>query len=260
MKYLNVWKQLTNLAFSSTASNRIDAGTYLIGKMIRFGFFWLLIVSIFIHTNLFAGYDQYQILLFFLTFNVVDVGAQAFLRGIYLMREDVRKGNFDYLLTKPINTLFHTLSRLTDILDFLFLLPVLGLLVYVLIQLSATITFTGILWYIAFLGLSFTLVVSIHIMSASLTIWTMESENGIWFYRESMTLGRFPPEIFSYTVQMIFTFILPVIVMVAFPVKALLGTLSVPWILTGISIAILFAVISLQLWKKSLSHYSSASS
>ncbi len=260
MKYWKIWKQLTTLAFSSTASNRIDAGSYLIGKIIRFGFFWLLIVSIFLHTPLFAGYDKNEILLFFLTFNVVDVGAQALLRGIYLMRDDVRKGNFDYLLTKPVNTLFHTLSRLTDVLDALFLLPIAGLLVYVLIQLSHNVTFWGFIGYFAFLIVSFSLVVSIHILSASLTVWTMESENGIWFYRESMTLGRFPPEIFSYTIQMIFTFVLPVIVMVAFPVKALLGTLSGAWIATAVLIAVVFAVVSLSLWKKSLSHYSSASS
>lgn len=259
-KYWRVWKQLSNLAISSYLSNRIDSVSYFIGKLIRFGFFLLLIFSIFRFTNSLAGYSKYEIILFFLTFNFIDVFAQAFFRGIYLFKNDIRRGNFDYVISKPINPLFYSLTRLTDILDILFLIPIIILIIYTIAKLNILITLIIIVKYLFFLCLGLIIVLGIHILSASITIWTMESENFIWFYRESITIGRFPPEIFPPTLQFIFTFLMPIVIIVAFPTKALLNNLTLSWSIIAILYAFAFFIIALLLWQISLKHYSSASS
>ncbi|RLC36242.1 hypothetical protein DRH27_05520 [Candidatus Falkowbacteria bacterium] len=260
MKYLKVWKQLSACAIGSYLSNRIDITSYFIGKLVRFGFFILLIVSIFNFTDSLAGYGKYEVLLFFLTFNLVDVFPQAFFRGIYSFREDVRKGNFDFALIKPLNPLFYIMTKLTDILDIIFLIPIIFLIIYTVIKLEITLTLVNILLYLIFIIVGQLIILGIHIISACVTIWTLESENFIWFYRESMTIGRFPPEILSLTVQFIFTFLMPIIIVVAFPVKILLGTLAIRWVLFALLYSFVFFFFSILLWRTSLKRYSSASS
>ena len=260
MKYWKVWKQLTNCAVSSYLTSRIDSTAYFIGKLIRFGFFILLIFSIFRFTDNMAGYGKYEVLLFFLTFNLLDVASQSLLRGIYMFKNDVRRGNFDYVISKPVNSLFYSLTKLTDILDLIFLIPVIILLIFTVWKLPMAITFPNLALYLFLVFTGLLIILGIHIISASITIWTEESENFIWLYRDTMSIGRFPPEIFSAPVQIIFTFILPIIIIVGFPVKALLGILSWQWIVFAFFYAILFFTASLVFWRSSLKKYSSASS
>jgi ABC-2 type transport system permease protein len=259
-KYFLIWKQLSGLAIGTYLSNRIDSAAYLAGKLIRFGFFLLLITSLFRFTDRLGGYSKYEVILFFLTFNLIDVFSQALFRGIYLFRHDISRGNFDFVLSKPVNPLFYSLCRLTDILDLVFLLPIVGLIGYTMTRLQVPVGPSSLLLYGAFVFLSMIIVLGIHIISASITIWKIESENFIWLYRESMTIGRFPPDIYAPVVRAVFIFAMPIIVIVAFPVKAVLQELSGTWMLFALLYGAAFFACSLWLWEASLKKYSSASS
>ncbi len=258
-KYIKIWWKISGMSTGSYLSNRLDSAGYLIGKFVRFGFFLLFIIAIFDHVPRLAGYDKYEAILFFLTFNFMDVSAQVLMRGVYHLRNEVRTGNFDFILVKPINSLFMVLSRF-DILDAIFLLPtvILIILIYNLIGVAWSIPI--IFGYISLVIVGMLILFGIHIISACVTVWTTESENFIWVYRETMTIGRFPPEIFSGLVQFIFTYVMPIIVVVAFPVKALLGMLGLKHAVLSAVIAAVWLSGSLYLWRISLRRYSSASS
>ena len=260
VKYFRVWKRLTSLSAGSYLSNRIDSLSYLAGKLVRFGFFLLLILALFRHTGTVAGYTKYEVILFYLTFNLIDVLAQALFRGIYLFRFDILRGNFDFVLSKPVNALFYSLSRLTDLLDTIFLVPIVALIAYAMAHLPAPPSLSGVLLYAAFVGMGMLIVLGIHILSASITIWKRESENFIWLYRDAMTVGRFPPEIYAPAVQLLFIFVIPIITIIGFPVKVLLHALSGTWMLFMLIYTVLFFWCSLALWRKALRSYSSASS
>ncbi|MCL5965761.1 MAG: ABC-2 family transporter protein [Deltaproteobacteria bacterium] len=259
-RYLRIWKQLTRCAFLAYGSNAIDAATYFLGKLVRFGFFLLLIHSLFDHTDNLGGYDRHEAILFFLTFNLTDVLAQAFLRGIYQLQGDIRLGKFDYVISKPVDPLFYSLARLTDILDIIFLVPIVLLIVVTVYQLKAALTVAAVAVYLLLVLLGMAIVLSLHIVSGALTVWTMETENLIWLYRESMTIGRFPPEIYSDVIRFIYTYIMPVIIIIAFPVKGMLGRLAAGDILLAFAAAMIFLAGSVVLWRASLKRYSSASS
>ena len=259
-KYVRIWKQLTSLAVGSYLSNRIDSVAYFAGKAVRFGFFLLLIISIFSFTDNLAGYTKYEVILFFLTFNLIDVMSQALFRGIYAFRFDIQRGNFDFILSKPVNPLFYSLSRLTDILDIIFLAPILFLIVYVMGKLPLPPGPTQVLNYVVLVLAGMIMILGIHIISAGITIWKLESENFIWLYREAITIGRFPPEVYSVTIRSLFTFVIPVILAVAFPVKAVLRALDWKWTMFVLLYTFGFFGSSLIVWKASLKSYSSASS
>jgi ABC-2 type transport system permease protein len=259
-KYWRVWRQMVNNNFGVQTASRIDSFCYLIGKILRFAFFLILIFAFFNHTNNLAGYSVNEVLLFFMTFNLVDVVSQAFFRGIYHTQNLVRLGQFDYYLSTPINPLFRIASYAVDLLDFIFLIPIIFILIWAILNLGIPLTFIQIFLYFLLCFVGFLIAFSIHTIIAGIAVWTLESENLIWVYRDVLTFGRFPPEIFSKTVQIIFTFGLPIIVMIAFPTKVLLGILSWQWIGFSFFICFIFIFSSIKFWRFALKHYSSASS
>lgn len=258
-KYLKTWLQLSNCAISTYLASRLDYGSYFVGKLIRFGFMWLMIMAIFNYTNDLAGYSKYEILLFFLTFNLMDSLGQAFLRGVYHLSDKVKQGDFDYVLVRPVSPLFYSLTSLTDILDFIFLLPTAGLLYYVISHIALTQS-VHLGSYILFILIGLVVVVALHIIAAGVTVITSESEAIVWFYRESLNAVRLPSDIYPQTLQAIFTYIVPIIVIVVFPAKALLGLLSSTAMITALLIALVFLTASIIIWNRALKSYSSASS
>lgn len=260
VKYFRVWRQLAVMAAASYMSNRIEYSSYFLGKVLRFLLLLLMIVSIFNHAGNIAGYTKYQTIAFFLTAFLVDTIGQAFFRGVYLFRDDIRKGNFDFVVSKPINSLFYSLLRLPDFLDVIFLVPLSALIFYTFSQLGIFQNSLIIFLYLAFVFLSIIIIAAIHIISVSFAVWTMESESFIWIFRNAMFIGLFPPEIFSSSVQLIFTFAVPIIIIVAVPAKALLGLLTFEMAIIALAVAFVFFGGSLLLWRVALKHYSSASS
>src|ERR1700730_5847684 len=132
MRYLRIWVRLAIMSFMVQAESFLSSFGYLLGKVVRLGFFLFFIFSIFKHTNALAGYTLPEVALFFLTFNIVDILAQLFFRGIYGVRSLIREGDFDYFLIQPTNVLFRVAFHTVDFLDVVTILPVLYITFYVL--------------------------------------------------------------------------------------------------------------------------------
>ncbi len=265
MKYFRIWRRLAIISFMVQMESFLSSFGYLLGKLVRIGFFLFFLFSIFKHTDALAGYTLPEAALFFLTFNIVDILAQLFFRGIYGVRSLIREGDFDYFLIQPTNVLFRVAFHTVDFLDVVTILPVFYITFYVIHQivqqgspqtihpfhivLYALLTMNGLL--IAF---------AIHITVASLAVLTQELENTIWIYRDLMTLGRFPSDIYDSPMQGILTFIIPVAVMVSFPAKAFLGKLSWVWVAHAFLMSTTSVALSLYFWRFATRRYTSVSS
>ncbi len=259
-KYWRVWIQLTKCSFGSYAAAVIDAITYFTGKVVRFTFFYLTISALFHYTKSFAGYTRYEALLFFITFYLVETVAQALFRGIYLFVRDVNNGNFDLTLVKPINPLFFSLTRKTDLLDTIIITPTVLLLIYTIYNLPSAVTMRDVMLYVALFSLGLVINTGIHIFAATASLWTLGGENVIWVYRRLILICNFPPDILPSIWQIFFIYIFPVFMMTAFPAKALLHLLHPIHYLLAVMVAAFFFGGSLVVWKLSLKHYASASS
>ena len=260
MKYWNEWRQLAKLSFSTFLAHRLDSGTFFIGKLVRAFGFGAFIYAIFYSTPNLGGYSRAEALIFFLTFNLIDTVSQAFWRGIYNFGHDVNRGVFDFTLTKPINALFYSLMRTADILDGILLLLYGAAFGYVLLELPQVITRASVGRYVLMFICGILLSLTLHIFSAALSLFTLQSENIIWLYRRTMMVGYFPDSILPVIWQMLFTYILPVIIIVSYPARALLSNLNIIDILRAWSILAVFLIGSLYAWKYALRRYDSASS
>lgn len=258
-KYLKIWWMLLTRTSQSAFSSRFGAVFFIFSKFLRFFFFLAFLVLVSSRTREIGGYSLWQIIFFYVTFNLVDSFAQFFLREVYRFRSYILTGNFDYILTKPFSSLFRSLFGGSDILDLPMILMSIFFIFYSASQIG-TLTLQGTFFYFLLISNAFMIALSFHILILSIGVATTEIDNTILLYRDLSSMGRIPIDIYLEPIRSLLTFVIPVGIMVTFPAKALMGLLSPVNIMISFIIGISFLLISMKAWKYSLKYYSSASS
>ena len=259
VKYIKLWFMMTGMVSQNAFVSRFGAALFVLGKLIRFTFFLFFLLVITSRTQAIQGYTPWQVILFYITFNLIDSVAQFFLREVYRFRKCVGSGDFDYFLTKPIPVLLRLLFGGSDVLD----IPIIALSVgFIFVALSniGPITTPDILVYFLLLINGFVIAMSFHILVLAIGILTTEVDNTLWLFRDLTQMGRFPIDIYQNPLRSVITFIIPVGVMVTFPAKAAMGLLSAQSVIFAFIIGIFFLFISYKFWNFSLKRYTSASS
>src|SRR3989344_7531013 len=100
-KYIRLWISLTSKTTQVAFASRSGVIFFTTGKVLRFIFFLLFILLLLSKTKSLAGYSSWQVILFYVVFNIVDTITQFFLREVYRFRSYIVTGSFDYLLLKP---------------------------------------------------------------------------------------------------------------------------------------------------------------
>lgn len=257
--YIRIWWKLTVSSFMVSLTSRFNAGVFFVGKLLRFLFFLLFLMTIFTRDQTLAGYSSDQIIFFYLSFSLVDTVTQLFYREVYRFRQLIVSGDFDFALTKPMNPLLRALLGGADPLD-LGMLPI-----YI-----AAVMYTGgrlgdiqginIVFYILLFMNGLIISTGFHILVLALGILATEVDHAIMIFRDVVSMGRIPIDVYHEPLRSLMTFIIPVGVMMTFPPQALMGLLS-PWMmLFSLVLGLLFIVFCLKVWSYALSQYASASS
>lgn len=257
--YLDIWICLARNSLKTQLSTSLGSAGYLVGKIFRFVFFFTFLIAIFRHLPSLNGYTAFEVVLFFLTFNIVDVGAQFLFRGLYGVKYLIDEGDFDKILTQPAHPLFRISFMGVDFLDLLTLVPVLGVMVFTLGQLNTKVGVGEVLVFSILIINAFVLAYAFHVSVAALSVLTQEFESAIWVYRDVMTLGRFPVSIYNEFLRGLFVTLAPIGIMISFPTQALLGLLSWKGVFYSIFLGAIFHVFSQGLWRFALQRYTSNS-
>jgi ABC-type uncharacterized transport system permease subunit len=255
--YFRIWRREAALSWSTTFSRKIDGVSYWVGKLLRFLFFCLLLVSLFNHTRDFLGYSMAELVLIFLTFNLIDTLSQILFRGLYGFSAEITRGLFDFTLIRPANSLFLVMTRVVDILDVLFLIPL--LIGYVLVLSYVTVTWSGILLFLLLIITGTIIATALHIMMASYAI-VARSDNMVMIFRSLGRFAMFPQETYNTVLRYFLIFGVPVLTMMVFPGQALMGKLDTVWVFVAVGLSGIFFAISLCVWSFCVRRYSSASS
>jgi ABC-2 type transport system permease protein len=259
MKLFKIWWLYTKNTTQIAIQSRFGAIFFLLGKFLRFGLILYFLYILLSKTDSLAGYNLHQVIFFYATFNLIDGIPQFLLREVYRFRVYVIKGYFDYMLAQPLSPLFRALLGGSDVLDIPLLLISVFFLIYSGSQLG-DITIVGIFFYLALLINGLLIALSFHIFILGVGVQTSEVDNSIMFYRDLIRMGQIPIDVYRAPINFLITFIIPVGIMISFPVKALLGLLSIQFILLSLLIGITCLFLSLWFWRYSLRKYSSVSS
>ncbi len=245
-------------ALQETFINRGANILFFLGKSVRLFLAVIFLLMIKNTITQFSGYSVDQIVIFFLTYNLIDTMTQTIFRGVYMFANQVRRGEFDFTLTKPVNALFISLFGTPDINDTVFLVPTLAVTSWLVMGLDLVFEPTQVLWYLILFGNGILIGAAFHILALVVGLVTSEVDGVMWLYRDLSRLAQFPVTIYLAPIRWALFFLLPFGMMVTIPAQALLGIPLSYSATLAIAIGLGLLGLSLMAWKYALRVYSSA--
>ena len=215
-----------------------------------------------------TGWGKYEFFVFLSTTLLVNGAVQAFfMQNCEEFSELVRTGGLDFALLKPIDAQFlislHKIEW-SSLANFVFAF---GLMGYSFYQLGFAPSFIQMVLYGVFLVCGVAILYSLMIFLATTSIWLGRNQSlyDFWFYITNFS--RYPMEIYHGSLgtplQLLFTFVIPVLVVVNVPARVLAKPLeSQSWPLAAFALVAAAGSMLASRWvfNRAMHSYRSASS
>jgi len=260
-RYMKVFALLCKSAAMKELEHRADfiANTL----MSTFWLIWgILSISIFYgHTDSIGGWGYYQALIissmFGLIYGFIETIMQPNARRI---AEDIQKGALDFVLVKPIDSMFLVSFRdflIWRIVDVALALIVIG---FALARIDWRFEIAAVAIALFMVVNALVIVYSIWLILATLAFWTVQSNNFTDIFRAVYEAARYPVSVFPAWLRIGLSFIVPLAFMTTFPVSMALGELPYRYGAYSLAISATLLIAARVFWRFALRRYASASS
>ncbi len=174
--------------------------------------------------------------------------------------DHVRKGTFDFILLKPVDSqLMISCSKIlpAKLVD---LACGLAIAVWSISRLHPAPGASQILAGAAMLASGAFGIYAVWMLIVCSSFWFVKIDNLSFLFSSIFDAARWPISVFRGWMRIVLTFVLPVAVMTSYPAMAVLEKLDLAKALFAWGMTLVLLIISRQVWRWSLRHYSSASS
>lgn len=228
---------------------------------------WLLSFVIFIeiifkNTDSVGTWNKGQIFMLFGTFltvrSLMDI---LFTQNLGKIPELVRMGTMDFVLTKPVPSLFYVSARYLSLDELGSLAGAFGVIAYSvwLLKLQPSFLQFGAWMLLVLLGL--VTLYSIQLLMMTLSFWLVRIDNISALTDTVVFIARYPPDIFPRLLGFFISYIVPLAFVAAIPASVLLGKRAAgPSLLAAFGIMALFLTVANVFWRFATRSYTSASS
>lgn len=172
----------------------------------------------------------------------------------------IRKGDFDFLLTKPVNLRFLVSTRVEEFDQYPRIFV--GLIFLFILTSKANLVIGWWLWLDAVVVMLFSLIIfyNFYFVLMTTNIWFINIFNLENLIDSVNDIGRFPVQIFNGVFRVIFIYIIPVAFVATFPTQILLKKELLSINIISILMVVTTFAVSQWFWNFALKRYSSASS
>ena len=186
---------------------------------------------------------------------LIEGGIQPALQNVV---ELVRKGMLDFLLLKPADAQFLVSTSRFEIWRSVDVLAGFGILGWALVELEHIPTPGQIAATAALLLGAVTILYSIWIAVVALAFRVVKVDNLTYLFSSVFDAARWPAPFFLAALAVIFTYVIPLIVMTSFPALAIVGEIEGRAVFLSLLGALAFGVVGRVLWLGALRNYTSA--
>ncbi|HEU6447830.1 MAG TPA: ABC-2 family transporter protein [Verrucomicrobiae bacterium] len=260
-RYLTIYAALWRNSVTREMSFKGNFILWIFVELLWFALQLCFIGVLYLHTNEIGTWTKWQVVLLVGASSFIQQTFQAiFLTNFTQLSELVRTGKMDFLLALPVNTRFIVSFRQVDLGAFVNAGFAVAVMVYSLVQLHFTPTVWEVFGFLVLCGVGILIHYSLMFILASISFWTVRAQGIVWGYYNLFNIARMPDEAFKGAFKIVFTFVLPMLLVSNVPVRVLAQKITSPvQLLVLFGLALICAGVSEWFWKKSLRRYTSAS-
>lgn len=261
MRYLRLYLYFLRFSFSKAMEFRFDFFFKFFMDCVYYAVNWVFYWAIFQHTESIGGWRMDQAMVFVATTFVVDALMMTiYMPNLWNLPSLINKGDLDYYLVRPVNSMFFVTLRDFAANSFLNLLVAIGVLWFALANLIQPLSAPETLVFLMLVLNGAYLVYLIYMLHLIPVFWT-QAPHG--YHELFWTLNQFsekPHRVFSRPIQRVLMTIAPFALMSSVPVEMLVNGFSWELLSLTVVVTVAFACLVGWLWGQGLKRYSSASS
>lgn len=260
-RYIRLFIHFLRFSFAKATAYRFDFWCRILMDLayyaVEIGFFKI----IFQNTKLLGGWSLEQIMVFVGAHLVLDAVQMTFISAnLWELPSTVNKGDLDYYLVKPVNSLFFLSFKEISVNSLVNLLIAGSFFGWALNVYQKPFSPVELATFLFFLAIGFFLYYGFRLL-ISLPVFWLQSPYGFErIFYASLPLMERPDTIFRGPVRLVILTIIPFGLMVSFPARIFFEGLTLQRAVHMISVLIVLWGIIITVWNKGLRNYSSASS
>jgi ABC-2 type transport system permease protein len=260
-RYLAIYAALWKTSVTREMSFKGNFILWIVVELLWFALQLCFIGVLYLHTGSIGTWTQWQVVLLVGASSFIQQTFQAFfLMNCVNLSELVRTGKMDFLLMLPVNTRFVVSLRQVDLGAFVNGAFAVAVMAYAAGKLDLHPTVGQFLGFLALCAVGILIHYSLMFMLAAISFWTVRAQGIVWGYYNLFNIARMPDEAFRGVFKMVFTFVLPVLLVSNVPVRVLAHKLTSPTLwLVLLGMGVVCAVFSEWFWRLSVRRYTSAS-
>lgn len=261
LHYLRLWLASARYSIVRTMMFRAD---FIMWGLVEL--FWMVVniaavAVIYQHTDVIAGWSQYEILLLIGTSMLIQrLLMGVFWSNLFELGRNIRTGHFDFYLAQPGNLLFMVSTRKIDLDSLLNVVVALSVVIYSARHLGLEPTLGGLLSYAFFVGCGLAISYSILLLVVSASFWIIGSQGVESGYFTLYEFSRLPREAFSGVANIAFVWVLPTVVVSNAPARALIDGFNFDYTVWLLTATVVWFSLAVWVFNRGLRRYSSASS
>lgn len=261
-RYLNLYLALWRNSVVREMGFKVNFILWIIVEMMWFGLQLAFVGVIYLHTDHIGTWSKWEVVMLMGGAHFIQQLFTAFfLNNCVNLSELVRTGRLDFLLLLPVNTRFLLSLRQVDLGAFVNAASALVVMGYAAHQLHLAPSTLQIAGFLLLAAVGVLIHYSLMFLLASVSFWTVRAQGIVWGYYNLFSLARLPDEAFRGLFKMVFTFVLPMLLVANVPVRLLVGRITSPLsLLLLLGMALVCFLISEWGWRVSVKRYTSASS
>lgn len=258
--WLRVLVALWRVNVSEELQYRANFFTSLLGTAFSLATAWLTVSLFFRHTSGIGGWAYWEVVVLLGVFTALSGVVESVLRpGIGQLAEEVRSGNLDLVLARPVDAQvmvsFRGIDvwRITDV--------AVGLIVagYALSRLGRIPTVLEVAAFTVALAAAGAVVYALWVALMSLAFWFVAVEN-LWVLFDAVFEGaRYPVTAYPGALRVLFVYLIPVAWTTTIPAAALTGRFGPEIALVAAAVGAAAIATSRLLWSTAIKRYTGAS-
>lgn len=260
LKPLKVLLALINHSMLAELEFRINAVTNAVNTVIGLLLALYFLNALFTEVGNLGGWSLYQVLALFGVAMILEGLLEAWLFPcLHALSEQVRTGDLDYLLVRPIDSQFLVSCSKISLWELPRVFIGLAMVVFSMYK-EGALNPENLAAFVGLMTAGVAIFYSLFLITCTLSIWFVKLGD-IWIFSYAlMEISRFPVSALPKSMRTYLTYLLPVYFISNVPINAAMGLIQWKEFLTAILFAVIFLCASRIFWLYALKSYTSASS